>query len=139
MAQLKLLSNGRFHVALMTSGSGQSEWNDLAITRWREDAALDSWGSFLFMRCDTDGAVWSAFDTAAFGLRGLRATLEVAVDGNEDVELRRLCITNGSHRLAELSATSYAELVLAPAATDAAHPAFNKLFVVTEIDRRSGV
>ncbi|MEO8310475.1 MAG: hypothetical protein ABI520_04820 [Caldimonas sp.] len=139
MAQLKLLSNGRFHVALTTSGSGRSEWNDLAITRWREDAALDSWGSFLFMRCDTDGAAWSAFDTAAFDLRGLRATLEVAVDGNEDVELRRLCIANGSQRLAELSATSFAELVLAPAATDAAHPAFNKLFVVTEIDRRSGV
>ncbi|MDQ6680959.1 MAG: cyclic beta 1-2 glucan synthetase, partial [Pseudomonadota bacterium] len=139
MSQLKLLSNGRYHVVLTASGSGRSEWNDLAVTRWREDATLDSWGSFLFMRCDTDGGVWSAFDAAAFGVRGLRATVEVAVAGNEDVELRRLRITNGSQRLAELSATSYTELVLAPSATDAAHPAFNKLFVVTEIDRRSGV
>ncbi len=139
MPQLKLLSNGRYHVALMASGSGRSKWNDLAVTRWREDSALDSWGSFLFVRCDTDGGVWSAFDSAAFGRRGLRATVEVAVAGSDDVELRRLRIVNGSQRRAELSATSYAELVLAPAATDAAHPAFNKLFVVTEIDRSSGV
>ena len=139
MAPLKLLSNGRYHVALMTSGSGQSKWNDLAITRWREDATLDSWGSFLYMRCDNDGLIWSAFDAAAFELRGLRAVVEVAVAGGEDVELRRLRITNRSQRVADLSATGYAELVLAPAAADAAHPAFNKLFVVTEIDRSSGV
>ncbi len=72
-------------------------------------------------------------------MRGLRAAVEIGVAGTEDVELRRLRIANRSKRVADLSATSYAELVLAPAATDAAHPAFNKLFVVTEIDRRSGV
>ncbi|MEP6740644.1 MAG: cyclic beta 1-2 glucan synthetase, partial [Caldimonas sp.] len=139
MPQLQLLSNGRYHVALMTSGSGRRRWNDLAVTRWREDSALDSWGSFLFIRCDRDDAVWSAYDAAAFEELGLLAAVEVAVAGNEDVELRRLRISNPSHLVANLSATSYAELVLAPAATDAAHPAFNKLFVVTEIDRSSGV
>ena len=136
---MNLLSNGRYHVVLTTTGSGRTEWNDLAITRWREDATLDSSGSSLYLRCDTDGAVWSAFDDAGSSSRGLRASVEVAVSGSEDVELRRLRISNHSQRIADLSATSYAELVLAPAAIDAAHPAFSKLFVVTEIDTDLGV
>ncbi len=134
---LSLLSNGSYHVALTSTGSGRSEWNGLAITRWHEDATLESGGTLLALRCDTDETFWSAFDGAAFGARGLRGTVEVAVSGSDDVELRRLRIFNDSQRVASLSATSYAELVLAPAAIDAAHPAFSKLFVVTEIDRAS--
>ncbi|MEO7056313.1 MAG: hypothetical protein ABI281_08185 [Caldimonas sp.] len=136
---LTLLSNGNYHVVLTASGSGRSEWNGIAITRWHEDAALGSRGTCLFLRDEGDGAFWSAFDAAASEARGLRTTVEVAVSGSEDVELRRLRIANHSPRVADLSATSYAELVLAEAATDAAHPAFSKLFVVTEIDRQHGV
>ena len=138
MAQLKLLSNGKYHVVLMPSGSGRSGWNDLAVTRWKEDATLDRWGSFLLLRGDPDASVWSAFDTAAFAQRGLRASLEVAVAADADIELRRLRITNVSHAASAFSATSYAELVLAAAATDSAHPAFNKLFIVTEIEAQPG-
>ena len=138
MAQLKLLSNGKYHVVLMPSGTGRSGWNDLAVTRWKEDATLDRWGSFLLLRGDPDASVWSAFDTAAFAQRGLRASLEVAVAADADIELRRLRITNVSHAASAFSATSYAELVLAAAATDSAHPAFNKLFIVTEIEAQPG-
>ena len=138
MAQPKLLSNGRYHVVLMPTGSGRSRWNELAVTRWREDAALDHGGSFLFLCSEPDASVWSAFDTAAFAAHGLQADLDVAVDRAADVELRRLRITNRSREAIAFSATSYAELVLAAAATDSAHPAFNKLFVVTEIDAPSG-
>ena len=42
MSPLQLLSNGAYHVVLMPSGGGRSVWNGLAITRWREDAALGS-------------------------------------------------------------------------------------------------
>jgi len=52
----------------------------------------------------------------------------------DDVELRRLRITNLTSRKRTLSATSFAEIVLSPPATDSAHPAFSKLFVQTEID-----
>ena len=62
----------------------------------------------------------------------------VAVGADEDVELRRVRIENVSPRRRRLSLTSYAEIVLSPAATDSAHPAFSKLFVETAIDASLG-
>ena len=45
-----LLSNGRYAVMLTAAGSGYSRWRDLAVTRWREDATCDDWGSYIFLR-----------------------------------------------------------------------------------------
>ena len=44
--EVHLLSNGRYHVAITSAGGGYSRWRDLAVTRWREDATRDCWGSF---------------------------------------------------------------------------------------------
>ncbi len=46
--------------------------------------------------------------------------------------MRRVSISNLGSRAREIELTSYAEVVLAPPAADAAHPAFSKLFVQTE-------
>ena len=46
----QLLSNGRYAVMLTAAGSGYSRWRDLAVTRWREDATCDDWGSYVFLR-----------------------------------------------------------------------------------------
>ena len=43
-----LLSNGRYTVMLTAAGSGFSRWRGLAVTRWREDATCDDWGSYIF-------------------------------------------------------------------------------------------
>jgi cellobiose phosphorylase len=48
--------------------------------------------------------------------------------------LRRVVITNLREERRTLSATTYAEIVFSPPATDSAHPAFSKLFVETEVD-----
>ena len=45
---------------LTASGAGYSRWRDIAVTRWREDATCDDWGSFVFLRDTQSGAVWSA-------------------------------------------------------------------------------
>ncbi len=55
-----LLSNGRYAVMLTAAGSGYSRWRDLAVTRWREDATCDDWGSYIFLRDVQSGEVWSA-------------------------------------------------------------------------------
>ncbi|MDO9632590.1 MAG: cyclic beta 1-2 glucan synthetase, partial [Humidesulfovibrio sp.] len=49
--------------------------------------------------------------------------------------LRRVRITNRARAKRTLEVTSYAEVVLAPQAADALHPAFTNLFVQTEILR----
>jgi len=45
--QVQLLSNGRYHVMITNAGGGYSRWNDIAVTRWREDSTRDDWGTFL--------------------------------------------------------------------------------------------
>jgi cyclic beta-1,2-glucan synthetase len=156
MRQIKLLSNGSYHVLVTADGGGFSRWRDTAVTRWREDASGDPWGNFCYLRDEASGSVWSSTpqpspsraDRAPCWLEGGRASFEREVDGIETrteivvsrdaaVELRRVVITNLGASRRTLSATSYAEIVLAAAATDAAHPAFSKLFVETSINAQA--
>jgi len=146
-----LLSNGRYAVMLSAAGSGYSRWDDFAITRWREDATCDDWGSYLYLRdCDT-GDYWSASwqpsgvapdnymvtfteDRAEYVRRDgtLTTALDVIVSAEDDAEVRRVSVTNSGSRARTIEFTSYAEIVLAPQSADLAHPAFSKLFIETE-------
>ncbi len=150
-----LLSNGRYAVMLTTAGGGYSRWREFAVTRWREDATCDDWGSFIYLRDVQSGLTWSAGnqpmthtaeareahcevvfseDHAEYVRRegGLTTAMQVLVSGEDDGEVRRLSLTNSSRRAREIDVTSYAEIVLAPPASDNAHPAFSKMFVETE-------
>ena len=73
-------------------------------------------------------------DKATFFRRDghIATRLEVAVSPEDDVEVRRLMLHNRGPRLRELDVTSYAEMSLASASDDFAHPAFAKLFVETQ-------
>ena len=51
----------------------------------------------------------------------------------DDVELRRLRLTNCGRTRRTIEVTSYAEVALAAPAADALHPAFSNLFVQTEV------
>ncbi len=53
----------------------------------------------------------------------------------DDIEMRRLHIMNSSNIRRTIEVTSYAEVVLANAASDIMQPAFSNLFVQTEIMR----
>ena len=137
---------------ITAAGSGYSRWNDLAVTRWREDVTRDAWGSYLFLRDVASGTMWSATrsarrratrmeyealfleDRARISRRDgtLSTALEIMVSPEDDAEIRRLSITNDGTREREIEVTSYAEIVLAPQAADIAHPAFSNLFVKTE-------
>jgi cyclic beta-1,2-glucan synthetase len=64
---------------------------------------------------------------------------EVVVSGEDDAEARRVTLTNTGRHVREVDLTSYAELVLAPPAADLSHPAFSKLFVVTDFLPELGV
>ena len=57
----------------------------------------------------------------------------MVVSPEDDIELRRLRLTNRSRSRRSIEFTTYTEVVMAPAAADAVHPAFSKLFVQTEV------
>jgi cellobiose phosphorylase len=150
--EVHLLSNGSYHVMATHAGGGYSRWNDLAVTRWREDATADSWGTFIYLRdCDT-GQYWSTahqptlrkadhyeaiFVQARAEYRrrdlAIEAHTEISVSPEDDVEIRRVTLTNLSSRTRHIEVTSYAEVVLAALNADLAHRAFSNLFVQTEI------
>ena len=62
--------------------------------------------------------------------------MEVIVSAEENAEMRRVSVTNFGNRPREIELTSYSEVVLAPQASDVAHPAFSNLFVETEFHGR---
>ena len=152
---VQLLSNGRYHVMVTSAGGGYSRWKDIAVTRWREDSTCDAWGTFCYVRDVDSGEFWSTAcrpaprkadhyeaifseGRAEFRRRdqGFDTHTEIAVSPEDDIELRRITITNGSGRPRTIDVTSYAEVVLALPVTDSLHPAFSNLFVQTEILRR---
>ncbi len=137
------------------AGGGYSRWKDCAVTRWREDTTCDNWGTFCYVRDVASGKFWSTAyqptlkraDTnetifsegrAEFRRSDLDYDLhtEIVVSPEDDIELRRIRITNTSRTRRTVDVTSYAEVVLAPVAADALHPAFSNLFVQTRIIRR---
>ncbi|MDQ2806330.1 MAG: hypothetical protein M3Z04_05340 [Chloroflexota bacterium] len=151
-----LLSNGEYSVVLTNSGGGYSQWRRagtdtvIAVTRRRDDATRDNWGSFCYLRDVREGLLWSAgyapVGGAVTGYGGewlpgygafwrrdgaIETYTHVLVSPDDDVELRQITLTNRSMRPREIEVTSYAEVVLAPAAADLAHPAFQKLSIET--------
>jgi len=152
-----LLSNGNYSVMLTAAGSGYSRWRDLALTRWREDPTCDPFGYYVFLRDAADGRVWSAgyqpvgsepdsYDAAFFEDRAeftrrdgpILTSTEILVSPEDDAEVRRVSVTNEGNRTREIELTTYAEMVLAASAADSAHPAFSKLFVLTDFIAESG-
>jgi cyclic beta-1,2-glucan synthetase len=152
--EVQLLSNGRYHVMVTNAGGGYSRWKDMAVTRWREDSTCDNWGTFCYIRDAASGVFWSTAHQptlkaskqyeaifsegrAEFRRRDqdFDTYTEIAVSPEDDIELRRITITNRARTRRTIDVTSYAEVVLASPAADALHPAFSNLFVQTEIIR----
>ena len=149
---VQMLSNGRYHVMVSNAGGGYSRSGDLSVTRWREDATRDPWGSFCYLRDVDSGEFWSTayqptgvpvegyeaiFSDAKIEFRGRKHAfethIEIAVSPEDDIELRRLKISNLSRKTRTIEVTTYAEVVLAPGISDELHPAFSNLFVQTEL------
>ena len=149
----QLLSNGKYSVMITSAGSGYSRCNGVAINRWREDTTRDHWGGFFYIRDRTSNNVWSCgyqpvctkpaeyeVTFAEDKVEVVRADYdivthtEVIVATTDNVELRRISLTNHSDRERRLEVTSFQEIVLAPPADDDAHTTFSNLFVQTEFE-----
>jgi len=161
MPQVHVLSNGRYGVLLTEAGGGYSlyardrpaQQEPTAITRWRSDTTQDNWGLWIYVQDRKTGALWSGTEQpcglaadeeqvrfyphkVAFRRRygNLSIHTEVTVAPEEDVEIRRVTLTNHSGEPQELRLCSYGELVLADQDQDRRHQAFNKMFIESEYD-----
>lgn len=151
LPEVHMLSNGEYSVMVTDNGSGFSKCRNLAVTRWREDSILNNSGMFFYIQDIDSGYVWSnslipsrvlpnkykvvfSQDKISFSRTDgdIDTCTEIIVSPEDNIEVRRLTLTNHSEQPKTLEATSYFETVIAPQSSDLAHPAFNNLFIRTE-------
>jgi cyclic beta-1,2-glucan synthetase len=159
LPQVHFLSNGRYGLLITSAGGGYSRyalslskgWQEIDLTRWRADTTLDNWGTWIYVQDRDSGDLWSVGyqptasqpesqevlfypHKAEFRRRDhdISLRMDITVAPGDDVEIRRITLTNHSDRTRRLMLTSYGEVVLAPQMVDRRHPAFNKLFIESE-------
>ena len=146
-----LLSNGRYAVSLRANGAGTSRWMGNAVSRSRDDALRDHYGTFFHLRWDRqphavsltqhpapDSAAHyeSSFqaDRVAFhaAWSEVDASVTVWVSPEDDIEFRRVVLRNTGDRVLDLELMSSFEVTLADPRADASHPAFSNLFLTAQ-------
>ena len=143
-----LLSNGRYSVLVRANGAGWSRFGAAAVSRWRDDALRDGYGTFFYLRRAADAAPASLtyrpapapsaryrgvyhidrlqFETTWPDL-AVQSTLWVSPE--DDIEFRQIELHNRGDAAIDLDLLSCFEASLAPPRADEAHPAFANLFV----------
>jgi cyclic beta-1,2-glucan synthetase len=143
-----LLSNGRYHVSLRANGAGGSRWGHVGITRQRDDALQDAYGSFFYARWsqqpdwvsltqhpapDPNAHYQSVYhaDRVCFETTwpALQTHMTVWVSPEDDIELRTVEMRNLSEQFLEVELVSAFELTLTDPKADESHPAFTNMFV----------
>ena len=153
-----VLSNGRYRVSLRANGAGWSRWSQTDITRWRDDALRDAYGSFFYLRWlaplhasgserprtplvsltqhpapDPAAHYRSVFHAERVCLEAtwseLQSHITVWVSPEDDIEFRQLELRNLSTRTLDIELLSAFEVSLSESRADEAHPAFTSLFV----------
>jgi cyclic beta-1,2-glucan synthetase len=149
--RVALLGRLPYTIMVTSGGGGYSRYENLAVTRWKPDGTTDDTGQFCYVKDVASGRVWScahqpigvpadeyearlATDRVSFHRvdGDIQTDTEIAVLPEDSAEVRRVTVTNTGRVAREIEVTSYAEIVLAEPAADAAHPAFSNLFVETE-------
>ncbi|SMO63466.1 GH36-type glycosyl hydrolase domain-containing protein [Fodinibius sediminis] len=146
-----ILSNGQYSTVITHSGTGYSSCDNMRLTRWRADRVQDPYGFFFYIKDLQNGEFWSMghqpvgrkadrYDSwyhsgkmqIARVDKWIESFMEVCVSPEDNIELRKLTLTNYSQHPRRIEVTSYAEVVLNEAEADRAHPAFSNLFVQTD-------
>ena len=148
LAPTHILSNGNYAVTLRSNGAGWSRWRKTGITRWRDDALRDAYGSFVYLRmqgmarpvsvtqhpapsASADYRCTFHSDRVCFEADWpqLQVQTTVWVSPEDDVEFRQVALRNSGTLPIDCEMMSAFEVSLSDALADEAHPAFTNLFV----------
>ncbi len=151
LPRTRVLSNGFYSLMIDNAGSGFSFIPGMQITRWHEDSLRNYLGNYVFVKDLDTNKIWSLTyqpsrqqpefyeviynpDKVEFKRRDFDIALhtEITISPEDNVEVKKITVTNLSRRNRNLQFTSFAEICLNAAQADAVHPAFSKLFVESE-------
>ena len=156
--QVHCLSNGSYSLLISAAGSGFSSWEKMELTRWRGDPTLNDYGTWIYVEDRMNGQLWSVTqqptltppDRNEVNFYPHRVEFErqdgdivirtvVSVAPGDQVEIRRVHLTNHGRQARILALTSYAEIILSDQIADLRHPAYNKLFIESEFLEKEGI
>ena len=151
--QVLLLSNGEYSSMINIFGSGYSKKNDMMLYRWKGSSTSDDSGLFFYIKNLNSNDYWSSafepcrsygddyeawfnLDKAKFSRRdgNIESTTEIALSTEENLEVRKITLSNIGERGRSIEITSYCEITLTSFSADSVHPAFSNLFIQTEYD-----
>lgn len=149
---MHVLSNGKYSTVITDRGSGYSQYNDISVTRWYGNLQAPG-GIFVYIRDSESNKIWSTTfepskikpdkyrvvfspDKGEFIRQdnNIETRTEIIISTEDNSEIRRISLTNYHNKAITIETTSYVEIVLTHRDTDRAHPAFSKLFLITEFN-----
>lgn len=149
--RVQIFFNGKLQSVISENGSGYLNYKGLNINRWREDPTKDNYGNFIYIKDHETNEFWTiskqpmtslnvkfthdlSFGKAWFGskYKDVESEMQVYLSYEDDIEIRRIKLTNYGSKTLRLQITSYQEVTLAPLASDMHHPIFNGLFIETK-------
>ena len=149
-----LLSNGNYSLMIDNWGYGYSKCNNIFLTRWKSDLVSRKHGMFFYIKNINTGKVWSSAigpviripdkyevkfseDKTEFTRADddIETHTEICITPEENCEVRKITFTNHGTGDVAIECTSFFEVIISEHSTDLSHPAFNNLFVRTEIIR----
>ncbi len=148
-----ILSNGNYQLMLTTQGNGFSSCNDTMINRWRPNFRDGGYGSFIYIRDTEANSLWSntfypvmnepdsykvifSYDKVEYRRTDgqISTSTEITLSPVDQLEIRRITLTNHSEKTVNIELTSYIELCANDYMADVSHQAYSKLFIETQFD-----
>ena len=147
-----LLSNGSYSLMIDNWGYGYSKCDNIFLTRWKNDLVSRRYGLFFYVKNINTEKIWSntlgpimqvpdkyevkfSEDKTEFARTDgdIETHTEICVTPEDNCEIRKITFTNHGTDDVIIECTSFFEVVISEHAQDLSHPAFNNLFVRTEI------
>ncbi|SHK91567.1 GH36-type glycosyl hydrolase domain-containing protein [Alicyclobacillus tolerans] len=155
--EVNLLEGAGLSSMQTTAGGSWLRYRGVSITRWREFAVSEIYGSSIYLQvlngqeslpdspsfypCSREfGKVCFQPDSSRFRkqMGNLESELSITIHPETPIELRRLRVFNHGDKDLRLCLTTFTELSMAEQSADLAHPAFVKLFVETRFCPEEG-
>ncbi len=144
------ISNNRYSLMVTSDGDGFSRCGDTMLNRWRADLSAEA-GQYIYIKDVDTKEYWSSaykptlkkpdkyqviFSNykAEFIRRDgeLTTKTDITISPSNNIEFRKITITNHSDTAKMIETTSYQEVVMDEFLAGLYHPAFNKLFMESE-------
>lgn len=152
VSSVNILTNGSYYTVITDKGLGYSKYKYKDILRRRSQYNTEEFGQIFYIKCINTNEIWTSSympmikkpDKYSVIFSGDKSKIsrvdgnietvqEIVVSPEDDLEIRRMTITNNSDRNLEFEVTNYMELVLEHQNVDLAHRVFSNMFIETDI------